>query len=301
MVSTLSRGMTVLAMVSVLLPVALPTSEARPPNLLNNPNFEEPDASNADVNNIVGWSVFGEPVTRWITTQTPGYFDPQCLKMYGPWMIWQGTGVTQLFPAAAGEVWVAEVYARNDGADPMGAGNFCLMKIEFLDDALGPVGGEWLAGINVFEVGIADENTPLDIWTFWGLGTAPAPAGTAWANMVLVEVQGDDDDDPDNPWTPSGGSVFLDNAYFAGTDDECDWLHIPVFDVDDDGNVDGDDFDAFKNCATGPHILLDEAASQECTCMDRDKDGDIDQVDFAAFQVCFSGTNGTADPACDDR
>lgn len=270
--------------VGVLLAGLIVPDHALAGNLLANPSFETP--SGMDAQPVTGWTEFGDPSTRWVTQRVAPNSGAQALKMYGPWDIWGGTGMTQAIPAAEGQTWIAQVYARNDSSDPMGVGNFCVMKIEFLDAAMGPVGGTWLAGVNVYEVRVADDATPKDVWQLFGLGTAPAPAGTAFAQLVLVEVQGPPVD---------GGSVFLDDAYFS----QACGVHDPVFDVNDDGAVNSWDFDVFFACFTGPAIPLADTAAQECRCMDRNGDEAIDQQEFGLFQRCYSGME-PVDPACDD-
>ncbi|MBN1853996.1 MAG: hypothetical protein JW829_14795 [Pirellulales bacterium] len=174
-------------------------------NELSNPGFELPDASEGDVNTISGWNMFNDPNLSWVTQTTPAHSGLQSLKMFGPWDVWGGVGGTQAFPAAIGDVWAAEIWSRNDRSDPMGAGNFAAMKIEFLDHMSGPAGGSWLADINVFEIIVANEFSPQDTWECFSLISAPAPADTSYAQYVLVEVQGD---------PISGGSVFLDDGNF---------------------------------------------------------------------------------------
>lgn len=65
-------------------------------------------------------------------------------------------------------------------------------------------------------------------------------------------------------------------------------------DVDEDGDVDTDDFAIFERCASGPGISL----ALDCEASDFDADNDVDQVDFAIFQRCFSGKDIAADPNC---
>ncbi|HOW71408.1 MAG TPA: EF-hand domain-containing protein [Phycisphaerae bacterium] len=269
--------------VGVFLVGLMGPSDAWAGNLLANPGFETPIG--LDAQPVAQWTEFGDPSTRWVTQRVTPYSGGQVLKMFGPWDIWGGTGVTQVFAAAEGQTWIARVYARNDSSDPMGVGNFCVMKIEFLDAVMGPVGGTWLAGVNVYEVWVADEATPRDEWLGFGLGTAPAPAGTAFAQLVLVEVQGPPVD---------GGSVFLDDAFFS----QLCGMHDPVFDVNDDGFVDAQDLDAFVACYTGPAIPLGDTVAPDCKCLDRNGDNAIDQQDFGLFQRCYSAVEAV-DPACD--
>ncbi|MHC4212789.1 MAG: PEP-CTERM sorting domain-containing protein [Planctomycetota bacterium] len=197
--------------VMIVLVVGFLTAGAASGNFLANPGFESPDASSGDLDWIDEWVSFGDPSLS-LVTQNQGESGLQSLKMFGPWSIGAGVGVLQTFTAVEGQTWIAEVSSLNSSSDAMGSGNFCAMKIEFLDAGYGPAGGSWLAGVNVFEVWVADEYSTVDTWQRFGLGTAPAPAGTAFANYVLVEVQGYDGSEP---WVPTGGSVFLDNAYFV--------------------------------------------------------------------------------------
>ena len=92
---------------------------------------------------------------------------------------------------------------------------------------------------------------------------------------------------------------YIVGATVGGAPDPCR-VYDPVFDVNDDGKVDSQDYVAFENCATGPDVPMDPSAPLECQCMDIDEDEDIDQDEFGAFQICFTGPLGTVDPACDD-
>ena len=283
----------VLAAMFTLL-VQLPLMSAPPKNMLANPGFEDPPATPNDVSNAaVGWAAFGDPYTRWVTRQFAPHDGSQCLKLFGPWNQWGGTGMTQTFPAAPGQTWIGEIWSMNANGDPMQPGNFCVIKVLFLSsDGVNPPGGEWLAGVNVYEQKVADSTSPKDVWQMFGVGTAPAPDGTAFVQFLLVEVQGN------NP--PLGGSVFLDDAVLRMQPmDPCE-LHDPVFDINDDQRVDSQDFDVFLSCLTGPAIPLAADAPQVCKCMDRDGDNDVDQADFGAFQRCYTGPLGTVDPNCDN-
>ncbi|MBP7936436.1 MAG: hypothetical protein KA354_17495 [Phycisphaerae bacterium] len=57
---------------------------------------------------------------------------------------------------------------------------------------------------------------------------------------------------------------------------------------------DQNDFDRFKDCASGPAIPLIAG----CEARDFDHDGDVDQSDFGLLQRCFSGAGEPADPDC---
>jgi len=68
-------------------------------------------------------------------------------------------------------------------------------------------------------------------------------------------------------------------------------------DVDDDGDVDMDDFAILEACASGPGLLQN---GTDCGTCDFDGDEDVDQSDFALFQRCLSGTSVPANPGCVD-
>ncbi len=61
-------------------------------------------------------------------------------------------------------------------------------------------------------------------------------------------------------------------------------------DLDQDGDVDDDDFVLFDACQSGPTV----PAGSECSSRDFDGDGDVDQSDFGIFQRCLSGSDGSA-------
>ncbi|NEO26213.1 MAG: PEP-CTERM sorting domain-containing protein [Kamptonema sp. SIO4C4] len=91
--------------------------------------------------------------------------------------------------------------ARSNSDDPISDGNFLALKIEFLDNAMAVLPGG--TGVSIFETQFTSAD-PLDQWVKLGVGTAPAPAGTAFAQVVIVHVQG--------PPSITGGSVFVDDV-----------------------------------------------------------------------------------------
>jgi hypothetical protein len=74
------------------------------------------------------------------------------------------------------------------------------------------------------------------------------------------------------------------------------WFDVPdvTADYDRDGDVDVEDFDAFRACTSGSNVPHPAG----CQDKDFDSDGDTDQSDFDEFQRCISGPNLPADPAC---
>jgi len=71
------------------------------------------------------------------------------------------------------------------------------------------------------------------------------------------------------------------------------------FDVDDDGDVDQEDFATFQSCYTGASGQGTFDASA-CWRMDADDNLGVDASDLEAFEACASGPDVPADPACDD-
>ncbi len=67
-------------------------------------------------------------------------------------------------------------------------------------------------------------------------------------------------------------------------------------DVDEDGDVDLDDYAAFDACHTGPSVTHD--GTQSCAFADGNSDGHVDAADFKDLQVCFSGAGNPADGGC---
>ncbi|HPD31363.1 MAG TPA: immunoglobulin domain-containing protein [Phycisphaerae bacterium] len=67
-------------------------------------------------------------------------------------------------------------------------------------------------------------------------------------------------------------------------------------DLDQDCDVDADDFDLFATCASGPGIIHNGLPL--CQMADFDDDNDVDQPDFAVFQRCLRGPGTPADPNC---
>ncbi len=64
--------------------------------------------------------------------------------------------------------------------------------------------------------------------------------------------------------------------------DECETLG----DNDNDGDIDLDDYVAFRNCVGGPG----QSVSPECTEADIDNDNDVDLIDFGLFATTFTGS-----------
>lgn len=72
----------------------------------------------------------------------------------------------------------------------------------------------------------------------------------------------------------------------------------PFADVDNDDDVDQEDFAVLQRCITGP--AWTESLPTECRFFDRNGDGSVGLEDMDAFAACKSGPSVPADPACDD-
>lgn len=66
-------------------------------------------------------------------------------------------------------------------------------------------------------------------------------------------------------------------------------------DLDQDGDVDGNDVTLFVGCSTGPGT---GPPAPECEGADFDHDGDVDQTDFGCIQRCLSGAGRLPTPSC---
>ncbi|MHC4796946.1 MAG: family 10 glycosylhydrolase [Planctomycetota bacterium] len=66
-------------------------------------------------------------------------------------------------------------------------------------------------------------------------------------------------------------------------------------DLDDDGDVDQEDFGIVQSCLTGPAV---GPPAPGCEGANLDGDLDVDQDDIAKFQQCISGPNVSGNPNC---
>ncbi len=67
-------------------------------------------------------------------------------------------------------------------------------------------------------------------------------------------------------------------------------------DLDNDTDVDADDFALFKECLSGSSI--DHDGSVTCQEADIDHDGDVDMADFGVMQKCYSGPGAPGSQSC---
>lgn len=113
--------------------------------------------------------------------------------------------------------------------------------------------------------------------------------GTATAILVVSNVDAGDEAGYRCVVTAGCGTV---------TSNEAALTLVPKVapDLDQDCDVDVDDFELFAACASGPGIS--QNGSPLCQVTDFDADADVDQADFAVFQRCLSGGGVPADPNC---
>ncbi len=114
-------------------------------------------------------------------------------------------------------------------------------------------------------------------------------SGTVTATLVISNVDTGDE---------AGYRCVVTAGCGTATSDEVALALIPNVapDLDQDCDVDVDDFNLFAACASGPGI--NHSGSPLCQSADFDDDNDVDQADFGVFQRCLSGPGVPADPNC---
>ena len=87
------------------------------------------------------------------------------------------------------------------------------------------------------------------------------------------------------------GTVSLDGANEPITGDGY-LADCPPGDLDQDGDVDIDDFNTFAGCMAGPDVTTPPPGCDptDFANADLNVDGDVDLGDFAAFQSAFTGS-----------
>lgn len=135
----------------------------------------------------------------------------------------------------------------------------------------------------------------FDYFRMSALG-AFAPDGTLLTPFPEICSNGIDDD-------LDGQTDCADEADCGVSAYCCRQRHNPVFDADDDGDVDAADFALFQRCLTLEGLPGSwNALSAECKCLDMPGgvDHDIDMADdFDAFMLCARGPGVPAPAQCD--
>jgi hypothetical protein len=135
-------------------------------------------------------------------------------------------------------------------------------------------------------------------------GQQASATGTVWMGCTNSDDMEGETIIDTNTSLAAGGLNYWDIDSPADTSGCPD----PVFDVDEDGDVDVDDFAQFQRCIT-TGLESPPALSAVCNCFDigddnadhaPDRDGDIDEFDLARFLLCTSGPGVDAQTSCDN-
>jgi hypothetical protein len=170
---------------------------------LVNPGFDVDDVTGGDAFGATGWNTFGSGFTStslFDSGNTPAADSiDNVFKAFGP-----GSGATQTFAAAEGDVFNMSGLGQNFVGDPLNEPGSLRLQIVFKDvnglPSGAAAGGNFALGFNAFESNIVDFNTPVDnIWTVLGVGTAPAPDGTVTVDFNVLVL------------SPAGGSGYFDS------------------------------------------------------------------------------------------
>ena len=90
----------------------------------------------------------------------------------------------------------------------------------------------------------------------------------------------------------TGGLYSLTGGFWGVVLPAC--TTFAAADFDHDCDVDGDDFNAFKTCASRSGV----PPGPGCATGDLDHDGDVDMDDFGIFQRCYSGAANPPPAGC---
>lgn len=247
-----------------------------PSPLFAGPVRVRPNLLDVNGNNAADLSVNGNRLIETFTTIIPDV--PEIME--------GGSGTP---PDAPGAALLNRTYAGNF-ADVVGA------AVEFTFDQPVEGFGTWIMDDILepsrFVLRVVDANgqtfvsAPLDS----GNGTTQAiegfigvvsPVGIVKAVVEQQKLNG----------TPSNADFFYLDHVQVASGPAC---HSPFADIDDDDDVDQNDFAVLQRCVTGSGGVLADG----CFCFDRDDDSDIDVTDVNAFIACGSGPSVPADPAC---
>ncbi len=114
-------------------------------------------------------------------------------------------------------------------------------------------------------------------------------SGATTATLTVSNADGNDEADYRCVVTSGCGDRYSDAVALT--------LYAPTpADLDDDCDVDQDDFVTFGGCLSGSAVPHN--GSEACQQADFDDDNDVDQSDFGIFQRCLSGEDQPADPNC---
>ena len=197
-------SLTMLAMVSAIALSSVTQAAVVP---LVNAGFDADNASAGDVFGATGWNAFGGGTFTTDGTNGPGAFpnccSPVANSLDNSFKVFSTSGAFQSFAATAGDVFTMNGFGQNYGGDPLLNVSSLLLQIAFFDanglPAGTEAGGNASQGFNLFDSNAVDANTPQDVWTAMGVGTAAAPDNTAEVRFIVLGLAG------------SGGAGFFDS------------------------------------------------------------------------------------------
>ena len=173
---------------------------------LANPGFDVDDASGGDTFGATGWTAFGGGTFTCDGNLgvNAGGSCPAPLSNNNTLKTFSNSGVQQDFAATAGDAFTMNGSGLNYSTDPILNISTLRLQIAFLDAAGLPAGtaagGNVSVGFNLFESNLLDVNTPQDVWTGMGVGTAGAPDNTATVRFIVLALAN------------SGGAGFFDDV-----------------------------------------------------------------------------------------
>ncbi len=158
-------------------------------NLLTNGDFDADDTTGGDTGCPTGWSCPGGNVFTVNAAFTGNPNGVAVAESGSNSILTFGTNVAQQDLAASpGDTWVANGFGQNFKGD-FTAGQL-LIQILFLEadgfTPAGPSAGQFADGLNRFSSNPVDATSDVDTWVGMGVGTAPAPEGTAIARIVAL-------------------------------------------------------------------------------------------------------------------
>jgi hypothetical protein len=229
-------------------------------NVLTNSSFEDAP-SGCTGSPLAYWTNFGNGQGNAGENTRNGNFAAKLFGGYNGNPAYSGW--FQNVPAVAGSRWQASGWARSSLTDSLAVGNNVVLGIEFFDEF-----GTNLVGL---QGGSNAVPTPGDdTYRFYQSGVAEAPAGTAFARCLILQVQ---------------------TNFAAGATwwDDMEFVQIPLCgsaDFDGDGDTGTDaDIEAFFACLGGNCCVT-------CGTADFDQDGDTGtDADIEAFFRVLGGGN----------
>jgi len=197
-------------------PSSTPDAKAppRPPQpppveLLTNPGFEEPDASDGDIACSFSWDCFNSSFTNSNLFDDgnggpAAYLGTQILKQFG-----NDGGAFQDVTAIPGQPYTASAWAQNWSGDPLN--RLVILQLFFYDSDGVQIADNETFGTPINPPGGQNQTyLPPDTWVELSIERF-SPEKTATARIQVIHL-GEDTNQTGNP----GGSVFWDNMSLTG-------------------------------------------------------------------------------------